>query len=131
MGFFVLTNNPMVHERAASGIEVVFAAGGIKGVFECAARYIADGHRLLTHPLSGSVKPGETPYKSVLLAGEASPAMDDASARLISEAFAACDKFADRSAFWPAHTLRDLQMIDLSLIEGALESARCDGMQAQ
>lgn len=124
MEYFVLTNNPLVRERLAHEAEVAFVSGGIGDVFERAARYVADGHRLLTHPLSGSVKPGETPYKSMLLSAKAARDMDVASARLISHAIAACEKFVDRSGSYSEQILHDLQLVDLSLIEGARESAR-------
>lgn len=124
MNFFVLTNNPMVHEKLAPGNEVVFETGGIRSVFEEAARLVAKGHHLLSHPLSGSVKPGETPYKSMLVAREASQVMDAASARLVASALDACDKFADKTGSYDEQTLCDLQLVDYSLIEGALRSAR-------
>ena len=124
MKYFVLTNNPMVREKAAAGTDVVFEPGGIRHVFEEAARYVACGHRLLTHPLSGSVKPGETPYKSMLLTCDASPDMDPMSARLVSNAIDACGKFADKTGSYTEQTLRDLQLVDASLISGAMSSAR-------
>ncbi|ACV23532.1 hypothetical protein Shel_25250 [Slackia heliotrinireducens DSM 20476] len=122
--YFVLTNNPMVQEEVAPGTKVVFKAVGFKQILEEAARYIEGGHQLLTHPLSGSVKPGETPYKSMLLANEAAETMDSASVRLISSAIAACDKFTDKSQAYNEQTLRDLQVVDLSLISGAMGSAQ-------
>lgn len=123
MRYFVLTNNPLVREVVTSEAEVAFVSGGMRDVLERAARYIADGHRLLTHPLSGSVKPGETPYKSMLLSSEASQGMDIASARLITDAIAAYDKFVDASDAYTEQTLHDLQVVDLSLIDGARASA--------
>ena len=124
MEYFVLTNNPLVRERFAPDVEVAFVSGGIGDVFEGAARYVADGHRLLTHPLSGSVKPGETPYKSMLLSTKAARDMDAASARLVSHAITTCEKFVDRSGSYSEQILHDMQLVDLSLIEGARESAR-------
>ena len=121
--YFVLTNNPMVCEKAAAGADVVYKPGSIQGIFEEAACYIAQGHRLLTHPLSGSVKPGETPYKSMLISSDALQNMDLASARLISSAIDACGKFSDKSGSYTEQTLRDLQLVDVSLISGAMDSA--------
>lgn len=120
---FVLTNNSLVQERLASRTVVVFKPGGIRDILGEAALYIADGHRLLTHPLSGSVKPGETPYKSMIIGGDASSAVDLESSKLISHALEACDKFDDRTGLYSEQTLRDLQVVDCSLIEGALDSA--------
>lgn len=124
MDYFVLTNNPLVKEQVAPGAEVVFKPCGIKQIFEEAASYVSAGHALLTHPLSGSVKPGETPYKSMILESKACSSMDAKSVQLISNAIVSCDKFVDKSARYSPQTLDDLQMVDLSLLEGALGSAR-------
>ena len=123
MEYFVLTNNPLVQERMAPGTTVVFEPAGIRGIFEEAARYVAQGHRLLTHPLSGSVKPGETPYKSMLLTCGASSDVDSISARLVSNALDACDKFEDKTELYDNQVLHDLQLVDYSIIHGALSSA--------
>lgn len=123
MKYFVLTNNPLVCEQATPGTDVVYVPGGIQRVLEEAACYIAQGHRLLTHPLSGSVKPGETPYKSMLMSSDAPQDIDLASARLIASAIDACAKFSDKTCAYTEQTLRDLQLVDASLIGGAIESA--------
>ena len=123
MKYFVLTNNPIVKEQAAPGIDVVFKACGIRQIFEEAALCVSQGHELLTHPLSGSVKPGETPYKSMLLASDAHTQADTRSMQLASQAILACDKFSDKSGTYTYETLHDLQTVDAALIAGALESA--------
>ncbi len=123
MKYFVLTNNPLAQEQLTPVATVVFEPVGIKTIFEEAARFVAQGHRLLTHPLSGSVKPGETPYKSMLLDSEASPDVDATSARLVSGALDACGKFEDKTELYDEQVLRDLQLVDLSLIQGAVSSA--------
>jgi hypothetical protein len=69
------------------------------------------------------VKPGETPYKSMLISSDALQNMDLASARLISSAIDACGKFSDKSGSYTEQTLRDLQLVDVSLISGAMDSA--------
>ena len=122
--YFVLTNNPLVQERLAPETAVVFEPVGIRAIFEQAALYIAEGHRLLTHPLSGSVKPGETPYKSMLVTRNASSEMDAVSARLVSNALDACGKFANKTEAYDGKALHDLQLVDYSLIHAALCSAR-------
>ena len=123
MKYFVLTNNPIVKEQVAPAADVVFQACGIRQIFEQAAIYVSKGHRLLSHPLSGSVKPGETPYKSMMLACDARAQADAASMQLVSQALLACDKFADKSSGYSCEALRDLQVVDAALIAGALESA--------
>ena len=63
----VITNNPMVRDVLSKQdiCEVRYAPVSYRQVLCLARDAIHQGHKLLTHPLSGSVKPGETPYKSV------------------------------------------------------------------
>ena len=121
--YFVLTNNPMVREKVAPGKRVVFECSDMRHLFEEAQNYVARGHRLLTHPLSGSVKPGETPYKSMLMAADAAPGVDANSCRLLANALDACGKFADKTHLYNEKTLHDLHIVDYSLLEGAIASA--------
>ena len=63
----VITNNPMVRDALSNKeiCQVQYAPVSYRQVLCMARDAIHQGHKLLTHPLSGSVKPGETPYKSV------------------------------------------------------------------
>lgn len=124
MNFFVLTNNPMVRDAAVPGADTVYKQCGFRQILREAELFVASGHALLTHPLSGSVKPGETPYKSMLLESTAREGIDPESAQLISNAIAACSKFADRLSAYGPETLHDLQLVDKALIDSALASAR-------
>ena len=75
--------------------------------------YIHKGHVLLTHPLSGSVKPNETPFKSVVISAHAHT-LDFQSLTIIDESIACCRRFADRKI--PNSALADFMEIDCSLI---------------
>ena len=132
MKFVIVTNNPKVRDDLGSEFEVDFADITYREVLCKVRDMIYEGHKLLTHPLSGSVKPGETPYKSVLMlkgpktqgsAGEKGAGADSESVKLIESALSACEKFADKSAGYAEKTLKDLQLIDLDLIKGAIASA--------
>lgn len=123
MKYFVLTNNPKVVKEVAPGTEVRFRSCGIVQILEDASLLIASGHTLLSHPLSGSVKPGETPYKSMLISTQTQQGIDRASAQLISNAITACTKFTDKSDTYSAETLDDLQTVDLALVGSAISSA--------
>ena len=83
----------------------------------CMARdAIHQGHKLLTHPLSGSVKPGETPYKSVAVSWKQG-LLDLPSLSLIENSIATCDKFPIRDKSKDPSLQADFQTIDLTLIE--------------
>ena len=63
----VITNNPLVRSRLDDTHEVIYLELSYEELLKVVRDRIYEGHRLLTHPLSGSVKPKETPYKSVLI----------------------------------------------------------------
>ncbi len=89
---------------------------------------IHKGHKLLTHPLSGSVKPNETPYKSIMISAERG-AMDNDSVILIEDAINMAtsgkfEKYRQRQATLNQRILADFQMIDFFLITSGIESAQ-------
>ncbi|HHV37924.1 MAG TPA: GrdX protein [Tepidimicrobium sp.] len=83
---------------------------------------IHEGYRLITHPLSGSVKPNETPYKSIII-GDKGSTLDLDSLRMIEESIATAEKFMKNAPTpnWTERVLDDFRVIDLSLITGAIE----------
>ena len=115
----LVTNNDRVREQFSSGYSVTFIEGEMKKVLLEARRLIHMGHSLLTHPLSGSVKPNENPFKSILLTGQTG-GLDERSLRIIENALITADKFPVKYTFIPPKTLEDFKTIDLSLISGAL-----------
>ncbi len=81
------------------------------------------GARILTHPLDGSVKPMETPYKSILI-DDVRGTLDFDSLDLIENAIMTCRKFHLQDREFLPEVQEDFQIIDRSLIESALETAR-------
>ena len=61
--YMVITNNPLVRSRLDDTHEVIYLELSYEELLKVVRDRIYEGHRLLTHPLSGSVKPKETPYK--------------------------------------------------------------------
>ena len=82
---------------------------------------IYEGHKLLTHPLSGSVKPNETPYKSILV-GKTTGKMDPQDASIIENSIITADKFSVKFPEMPDSVREDFQLIDTTLIKSALMS---------
>ena len=120
----ILTNNPDVIENLKDR-KVLRVDGTYRDVLVKARDLVHQGHRLLTHPLMGSLKPNETPYRSVAVSSEKGT-LDMDSLLLIENAIETFDKFAqvtrpDRGVNTPERMLADFRMIDLSLISNALE----------
>lgn len=117
----IVTNNPLVLKEMEHRYSIIYKETTFDGILEQIRDLIHKGYRLLTHPLSGSVKPGETPYKSVLMSrGER---LDMTSLTLIEDAIRTSRKFEDKSEKYSGRTLDDLKLIDMDLLKGAIASA--------
>jgi len=121
----IVTNNIDVKSKYENDHKVIFVEGSYKDVLIKARDLIHEGRLLLTHPLMGSVKPNETPYRSIAL-GTQKNAVDTDSVILISEAIETYDKFAktmrkDRGLNTPERLLADFRLIDLTLISSAVD----------
>ena len=108
----------MVRDNA-QGRPVEFHDADCLGVFKAVRDKIHLGHGLLTHPLSGSVKPGETPYKTVVVTGGKGD-LDHRSLAIIEESIQTCIKLTANAAKndWGKKQLADFRLIDYNLIFG-------------
>jgi hypothetical protein len=118
----VITNQPLVRSRLDDTHEVIYLELSYEELLKVVRDRIYEGHRLLTHPLSGSVKPKETPYKSVLIS-ERKEKVDGESVRLIENAILVCQKFQDKSKYYKEEVYKDFQLVDWTLLESGLASA--------
>ena len=114
----VITNNPLVEAQYKDTRCVDFIETDLLGILTTVRDLVHKGHRLLTHPLMGSVKPNESPYKSILISSIAE-GTDEQSVTVIEESIQAAKKFSPRDI--PEQYLNDLQVVDLSLIRSALK----------
>lgn len=119
--YFILTNNPYVREQYDGLKEVMFVETSYKGIIERAKELILDGYKMLTHPLSGSVKPNETPYKSIMFKKEKGE-LDVNSLDIINKAEIAVNKFSTLKEKWKEDAIKDFQAIDFTLIDSAMGS---------
>jgi hypothetical protein len=129
-------------------MEINFIETDMTGVLVYVRDKIHKGHKLLTHPLSGSIKPNESPYKSVLISGNTKCGgtqpdgtqsgntkpnttqsggtqqssiqqnTDLQSINIIEECILTAQKFPPKEI--PEKYLHDLRTVDLSLIRNAL-----------
>ena len=121
--FFIITNNEMVRDKYASQVTVEFHPVKYTEIMRMTRDYIHAGHKLLTHPLAGSIKPNETPYKTIFLT-KSKKKMDSESLRIIEEGIIACKKFGkERFPNMPENMRQDFRTIDCSLCDNAMASA--------
>ena len=117
----IVTNNPKVKMELGHVFEVHFVEEGILDVFRYVRNLVHAGHEMLSHPLSGSVKPGETLYKSVLVSKEKSSLHMD-SLLILEEANQLATHLIEKGHERPMDDKikEDLQFIDLTLIRSAI-----------
>lgn len=120
--YVIMTNNPLVWEKLSAEHSVEYYESDFKGVLTEIRNQIYLGKKLLSHPLSGSIKPNETPYKSVLITSKTQE-IDVQSVKLIESAIAATDKFQFKPEESDSKSLQDMQLIDFTLLSSALASA--------
>lgn len=119
MRTLIITNNILVKEEHKNQ-EVCYFDISYKEILLKVRDMCYEGHKLLTHPLSGSVKPNETPYKSVMVSKEKQPKPDPESILIMEEAILTYDKFPKLNISWNERILGDFQAVDLALISSAL-----------
>lgn len=120
----LISNNSMVVGNMGEKYEVVFVDGALMDVLIYARDYIHKGHRLLTHPLMGSVKPNETPYKTVLISRVSGETTDMESLNLIEVSIHTAEKFIkdNKTPKWSKKLLEDFKLIDYDLIYNAINN---------
>ncbi len=119
----IITNNPLVLKKLDKAYDIIFHEISYEEILREVRDRIHEGHRLLSHPLSGSVKPNETPYKSILITKGKEMKLDLKSLELIENAILACGKFHFKTDTYTSETYKDFQLIDWTLLESGLESA--------
>lgn len=123
MNKLIVTNNSLVFEKYHSNYDVMYLKdAGYLDVLYAVRDRIHLSYVLLTHPMAGSLKPNQTPCKSIIVAqGEAG--IDTDSVVLIENSIAAAQKFLrDRDTpSWSEKILSDFRAVDLSLIEDAIQ----------
>lgn len=127
LDFIIITNNPRVRDAYGMKYFVIYEDCSFDEVLYMTRDKLHKGHKLLTHPLSGSVKPNETPYKSIMISAERGQ-LDDESIMIMEDAINVAtnkkfDRYRERQKLLNERILADFQMIDYFLITGAIESA--------
>ncbi|MFZ5969811.1 MAG: GrdX family protein [Bacillota bacterium] len=120
----LITNNPMVNETFSGKMGIIYRQEfSYVNVLSEARDRIHHGYKLLTHPLSGSVKPNETPYKSVVIQ-RGSTELDMESLMMIEGSIDTAKKFiaSRKTPIWTEKIRNDFQLIDFYLIKGAIDS---------
>lgn len=122
MGFIIITNNDLVYNKYKDIYNVEFYDGiSIKEVIIKARDKIHEGYKLLTHPLSSSIKPNESLFKSIMISDEKN-ILDYDSVVIIENSVMTCDKFnkIKYNIVYTDKIISDFKLIDLTVLESAL-----------
>lgn len=116
----VVTNNPLVVEKYGETVLIEYYDVSLLELLELIRDKVHLGYKLLTHPLSSSVKPNETPYKTIIISNEGK--LDENSLKIIENSILTAKKLISNTGLpkWNERILKDFQVVDLSIIEVAI-----------
>jgi len=120
----IITNNILVHDKYNEKMDIIYFEGlSYLEILNFVRNKIHEGYKLLTHPLSGSIKPNETPFKSVAISTEKGE-LDFESLEIIEDSISTAKKFIEekKTPEWTREILEDFRLIDFYLIDGAIQS---------
>lgn len=118
----IITNNIKVYEMYKNDYKIYYKECSFREILVYVRDRIHKGHVLLTHPLSSSIKPNETPYKSVLIS-DYKKSLDYKSLTIIENAICTYDKFKKDKDYTVELTdkiIEDFKIVDLSIIQNVL-----------
>ena len=113
----IITNNPAAESKYKDF--TLFHNCSVEDIFILARDEIHLGAKLINHPLSGSIKPNESPYKSLVLSNERG-LLDTESLLFIECAIATLHKLAKHDRKLSERALDDFQVVDLDLLDSAI-----------
>jgi hypothetical protein len=117
----IVTNNALSLSEFSKNNEVVFVEGSLLDVLRRVRDYVHLGHKLLTHPLMGSIKPNQTPYKTVAISSNSASSVDLDSLMFIENSLETAERLIKdkQLRLWPEKVLEDYRLIDFDLISNA------------
>lgn len=119
----IVTNNPLSRDRFRAKHKVHFINGSVMDVLKMVRDYVHCGHKLLTHPLVGSVKPNQIPYRTILLSSDKKENVDFQSLGYIEKSIYTTQKFIKNYdiPMWDSSVLNDFSVIDYDIIKHVFE----------
>lgn len=120
----IITNNPMVQN--INDIEILMLGNNKQNqIYYEVLNYISQGHSLLSHPLAGSLKPNQNPYRSILVSKEARQFRKE-DYMIIENCLGKVETFTLESFASQPELKEEWQMIDYQLLNSAIDSL-CEG----
>ena len=121
----IVTNNRLCRDKYGSQVEMDYLENGsYLDVLLKVKDYIQKGWCLETHPMTGSLKPNQTPYKSIMVSDLPLDQEEFYNQEItIENSILSCRKFLEikQTPDWSEEIRKDFMIVDLSLIEGAIQ----------
>lgn len=121
----LVTNNSLCYDKYQSRIKVDYLKeGSYLDVLVKVRDYAQKGYRIETHPMAGSIKPNQTPFRTVLLSDEKMDGDESITNELmIEDAVLMTKKFLSDhpTREWEKSIVKDFGQVDLELISGAID----------
>ncbi len=116
-----VTNNDRAAAEFGDRAQQVILLENYRDVLVQVRDLIYAGHKLLSHPQASSLKPNQTPYRTILVYGE-TQSMDFNDVSLIEKAIETFDKWQDirQTPVYNEKIAYDYKTIDLSMIENII-----------
>lgn len=117
----LVTNNDRAAKKWNASVQQVILLDTYEEVLEKTRDLIHTKHKLLTHPQASSLKPNQTPYRTILLySGSGENQMEDI--RLIESAIESFRKWSEvkKVPQYSEKIAYDYKTIDMSMIENVI-----------
>jgi len=124
MKIVIMTNNDLVYEKYKDEYDVeLYDNSSILELLEKVRPLIHKGHELLTHPLSTSVKPNETLFKSVVITKTCGK-LDQNSLMILENSIQTCVKFSKIKYHleYTDQIIKDFKLLDFTSLTSALDN---------
>lgn len=123
----IITNNSNVslwfdRQKDRNCLQIKYFDCEYIDIFYRVRDYLHEGYLLLSHPLAGSLKPNQTPYRSIAIEkGDGS--MDFNGLAIMEHCMETAEKFLNIKSRpdWPERTLEDFRTVDCSFLEHVVE----------
>ncbi len=116
----IITNNPLVIAKYKDACMII--EGDANAIFLEARKLVHLGAKLINYPLSGSIKPNQSPYKSLIISAATGIGLDYKSLQSLEAALEAVAKLPKTNLPITEAIAEDFQVIDLDLLQSALQA---------
>lgn len=119
--FLIISNNSLVKDL--DEMEISLLPGNVPAVISRAFSLAAVGHRLLSHPLMGSIKPNQNPFKSILMSRQMLP-VDQPSLTVLNTCLEKTEAMLENRPLLHIQdeVANDYQLLDFELLLTAIHS---------